>query len=226
MQGDRVAWPPWLADSPVPPKGRTTCPQSPFQGGRQRSAATKQGDQALRCGVIVFAGLTHPPGSQTRPSPLKGGLPVLSPPLKGDGRGAQRRCRGIGRCGVFVFAGSRAPLARSARPSPLKGGLPVLSPPLKGDGRGAQRRCRGISWRCLLARGLTRHRLLRCTLHDRTCTAQPRRRYPCDTWVGRSHRRLRPGTYTVQKRRSCDGSPFDTKSTKPSWRSETGADRS
>jgi hypothetical protein len=67
MQGDRALWcvrvrrltrPPGSLRSPVPPKGRTTCSQSPFEGGRQRSAATMQGDQ-----------LAMSLGSRAHPSP-------------------------------------------------------------------------------------------------------------------------------------------------------------
>ncbi len=75
----------------------------------------------------------------------------LRPPFKGDGRGAQRRCRGIpGRTHAarphptHVLADSQTPLAHFVRPSPLKGGQAVSKsrPPFKGDGRA--KRCRGI----------------------------------------------------------------------------------
>jgi len=81
-----------LAGSQAPPRsqarlsplkvGRSDSPTlSPFQGGRQRSAATMQGDRVAR-------------GTAEERSDDAGGSRS-----KADGRGAQRRCRGIAQLG-------------------------------------------------------------------------------------------------------------------------------
>jgi hypothetical protein len=47
MQGDQPVCPPGSQARPSPLKGGLHVLQSPFQGGRQRSAATMQGDQPV-----------------------------------------------------------------------------------------------------------------------------------------------------------------------------------
>ena len=124
---------------------------SPFQGGRQRSAATMQGDSST----------PGPCNDRTEPR------------RKGDGRGAQRRCRGIpvrGRTArpvpTCVLAGSRTPLAHCVRPSPLKGGrnrlsspssLWSLGSPFQGGRQRSAATMRGDSWRKIPAGSLPTH---------------------------------------------------------------------
>jgi hypothetical protein len=86
MQGDRVlGCAPWLADSLVPPKGRTKSSRSPFQGGRQRSGATMQGDRVLGCAPWLADSLV-PPKGRTKPSrsPFQGGRQRSGATMQGD----------------------------------------------------------------------------------------------------------------------------------------------
>ncbi len=101
----RLAHPPGSLRSPVPPKGRTkpnsnSSPSSPFQGGRQERSDDAGGFLGTRT-------------LQSSDGANEG---------QGDGRGAQRRCRGI----------------------PRHRDLAVVEPSREGKGDGRAKRCRGI----------------------------------------------------------------------------------